>query len=48
MIPGNDFTRCYDKEKKLLEANKVAQATVLQNYRANTQTLNNPLFKQTC
>ena len=28
-IPSNDFTSCYDKEKKLLEESKVSQASRL-------------------
>lgn len=29
LVPSNDFTRCYDKEKKELESKGVAQATRL-------------------
>jgi hypothetical protein len=29
LTPSNDFTRCYDEEKRKLEANRVAEATRL-------------------
>lgn len=29
MVPSNDFTRCYDKQKKEFEAQKITEATRL-------------------